>query len=170
MRTKVVTYYLELTDPAAFRPTQRKFDGVTLARVDPPAAEVNRAFYAEIGQRWHWLDRTDWSDERWQGYLDAGDIETWVLSCGGRRAGYIELQTQADANVEIVYFGFLPAFTGRGLGSVLLARAVARAFHFGAKRVWLHTCTLDAPRTLGFYQSHGFGLYDQKESHLDLPD
>ena len=170
MRTKVITYYLESTDPAALAPTRREFDNVALARVDPPAAEVNRAFYADVGRHWNWIDRADWSDERWQEYLDAGNVETWVLTCAGARAGYVELQTQGDANVEIVYLALLPAFTGRGLGALLLTRAVARARQLGAKRVWLHTCTLDDPRALGFYRSHGFELYDQVESHVDLPD
>ena len=170
MRTKVITYYLELTDAAAFRPTRREFHDVALTRVDPPAAEVNRAFYADVGRHWNWVDRADWTDERWQQYLDAGDVETWVLTCAAARAGYVELQTQADANVEIVYLALLPGFIGRGLGSYLLAEAVARAYQLGAERIWLHTCTLDDPRALEFYQSHGFGLYDQEESHLDLPD
>ena len=170
MRTKVITYYLELTDPAAFAPTRREFDDVTLTRVDPPAAEVNRDFYADVGRHWNWTDRADWSDEQWQTYLDAGNVETWVLRCGGKRAGYIELQTQPDANVEIAYFALLPEFTGRGLGGYLLTEEVARAYQLGAGRVWLHTCTLDDPRALGFYQSHGLDLYDQVESHVDLPD
>ena len=170
MRTKITTYYLELTDPAAFRPGRPGAADVTFAAVDPPTAEVNRTFYAEVGRRWHWFDRAAWSDAQWQAYLDAGDVKTWVLSCGVRRAGYIELQTQDDANVEIVYLGLLGEFTGRGLGSVLLAEAVARAGDLGAERVWLHTCTLDDPRALGFYQSHGLTLYDQTESTVDLPD
>lgn len=170
MRTKIVTYYLELTDPAAFAPSRREYDDVALTRVDPPAAEVNRSFYADVGQHWNWLHRLDWSDEQWQAYLDAGNVETWVLTCAAARAGYIEFQRQPAGNVEIVYFGLLRPFTGRGLGSLLLAAAVNRAWKLGARRVWLHTCTLDDPRALGFYQSHGFALYDQKESHLDLPD
>jgi len=170
MRTKVVTYYLELTDPAAFRPPTRQFADATLRRVDPPAAAVNRALYTEIGQHWNWVDRLVWSDERWQGYLDAGDIETWVLHSSGQRAGYIELQQQARVNVEIVYLGLLREFIGRGLGSFLLSGAVTRGFELGARRVWLHTCTLDDPRALAFYQSHGLRLYDQVESHVDLPD
>lgn len=170
MRTKVVTYYLELTDPAAFRPARRQFDDATLTRVDPPAGAVNRSFYTEIGGDWHWIDRLAWSDEQWQGYLDAGDIETWVLHSGGRRAGYIELQQQPGANVEVVYLGLLGEFIGRGLGSFLLSGAVRRGFELGARRVWLHTCTLDDPRALAFYQSHGLRLYDEVESHVDLPD
>jgi len=170
MRTKVVTYYLELTDPAAFQPRGPGADDVTFTPVDPPTADVNRTFYGEIGRRWHWFDRAAWTDAQWQAYLDAGDVKTWVLNCSGRRAGYIELQTQDDANVEIVYLGLLDAFTGRGLGSVLLTEAVARARDLGADRVWLHTCTLDDPRALGFYQAHGLKLYDQVESTVDLPD
>ena len=170
MPTNVVTYYLELTDPAAFRPTRREFDDVTLTRVETPSAEINRSFYADIGRHWQWTDRARWTDEQWHSYLHAGDVETWVLSCGHRRAGYIELQVQADHNVEVVHLGLLPAFTGRGLGSLLLTRAVDRGWQLGARRVWLHTCSLDDPRALGFYQSRGLVLYDQREAEPDLGD
>jgi len=170
MRTKVITYYLELTDPEAFRPARREFHDVALTRVAPPDPEVNRAFYADVGRHWNWIDRADWPEERWRAYLDAGDVETWVLTCNGERAGYVELQIQPDANVEIAYIGLLPGFTGRGLGGYLLTEAVTRARQLGAERIWLHTCTLDDPRALGFYQSHGFALYRQEESHIDLPD
>lgn len=170
MQTNVVTYYLEVTDPDALRHPTRPFDDATLTRVDPPDGAINRAFYADIGRHWNWIDRRVWSDEQWQSYLDAGDIETWVLRSEGQRAGYIELQTQPDANVEIVYLGLLREFIGAGLGSLLLSGAVRRGFELGARRVWFHTCTLDDPRALAFYQSHGMTLYDQDESTVDLPD
>ena len=37
-----------------------------------------------------------------------------------------------------------------------MAHALAMAWSNGVERVWLHTCTLDAPGALGFYIKNGF--------------
>ena len=48
--------------------------------------------------------------------------------------------------VEIASFGLLPGFPGRGLGGALLAAVTGDAWERGARRVWLHTCSLDSAR------------------------
>jgi GNAT superfamily N-acetyltransferase len=97
-------------------------------------------------------------------------VETWVLSVGGVPAGYFELEVQAGADVEIVYFGLLPAFIGQGLGAHLLTEAVERAWERGARRVWLHTCSMDHPQALGHYQARGFRRYREEVHTETLPD
>src|SRR5207302_10488113 len=91
------------------------------------------------------------------------DISFWVMYRQGAPVGYFELRRDTDA-VEIVYFGLLPEFVGRGLGKALLTVAVRRAFELGAARVWLHTCTLDHPAALPNYLARGFKEY-HKESY-----
>jgi hypothetical protein len=39
----------------------------------------------------------------------------------------------------------------------------------GARRVWLHTCTLDGPASLAHYRARGFAVYREEESLVDLP-
>jgi GNAT superfamily N-acetyltransferase len=64
----------------------------------------------------------------------------------------------------------LPSFIGKGLGGPLLSTAISRAWEMGAKRVWVHTCTLDHPRALGNYQARGFAVYRTEEKVEELPD
>jgi GNAT superfamily N-acetyltransferase len=45
---------------------------------------------------------------------------------------------------------------GRGLGTLLLTRAVEEAWALGTSRVWLHTSTLDHPAALPNYLKRGF--------------
>lgn len=86
----------------------------------------------------------------------------------GESAGYFELQRQDDGSVEIVYFGLVPKFIGRGLGGPLLTRAVEEAWTMGAKRVWLHTCTLDSPRALPGYKARGFREFRTERLEVDI--
>lgn len=72
-------------------------------------------------------------------------------------AGYCELHP-VGADVEIAYFGLLPAFHGRGLGGALLEHALRRGFELGA-RVWVHTCSLDGAHALANYRARGLVPY-----------
>jgi ribosomal protein S18 acetylase RimI-like enzyme len=108
-----------------------------------------------VGERWHWRDRLAWSDERLAEYLADPRIEVWELTVAGDTAGYFEIRREAGES-EIVYFGLVERFHGRGLGKHLLTEAVTRAWAGGATRVWLHTCTLDGPAALPNYRARGF--------------
>jgi GNAT superfamily N-acetyltransferase len=166
---EVVVSYLEMTSPAELRPARAPRGGLALVRIDPPLPELNRFFYTAVGGDWYWLDRLPWTYRRWLEYLTRADLETWVLSVDGAPAGYCELEGQAGGDFEIVYFGLLPAFVGQGLGGHLLTAMVERAWQRGARRVWLHTCTLDHPAALAHYQARGFRLYRKEVKTENLP-
>jgi len=72
--------------------------------------------------------------------------------------------------VEVMYFGLVPSFIGRGLGGWLLTRAVEEAFALGGKRVILNTCTLDAPQALPNYLSRGFTIVREERYRLEIPE
>lgn len=167
MSTAVTVTYLELTDRQRFRPAQRPVVDWRLAGVDPPLPELNRFFYTAVGGDWFWIDRLAWTYDKWREYLAAPGVETWVLSVAGIPAGYFELQT-IGSDTEIVYFGLLPPFIGRGLGGWLLTAAVERAWELSS-RVWLHTCNLDHPSALAAYQARGFCVYKVESQGEDLP-
>ena len=72
--------------------------------------------------------------------------------------------------MEIAYFGLRPEFFGRGIGKAMLTRAAEEAWALGAKRVWLHTCTLDSTHALPNYLARGFTQFRQESFTADLPD
>jgi GNAT superfamily N-acetyltransferase len=73
--------------------------------------------------------------------------------------------------VEIVYFGLLPEFIGRGAGKAFLDAVVAEAWRADTNRVWLHTCTLDHERALANYVAGGFRIVREEpyEARLETP-
>jgi GNAT superfamily N-acetyltransferase len=162
MPTEVTTYYLEICDPAALRPARVPGEALDIRRVEIPLPELNRFLYVAVGRDWHWRERLKWSRERWLAYMGRPELETWLACVAGTPAGYYEQELQPEGNAEIVNFGMLPPFVGRGLGGHLLGHAVRRGWERGARRVWLHTCTLDHPQALAHYVARGFRLYDQK--------
>jgi GNAT superfamily N-acetyltransferase len=166
----VVTTHLEMTDPGELRPAREPALPLRVERAAIPCPELNRFLYTAVGGDWYWIDRLVWSYEKWLRYLDRPELETWVATVAGTPTGYFELERQAEGSVEIAYFGLLPRFIGRGLGGALLTRAARRAWEMGARRVWVHTCTLDGPAALANYRARGFRIFKEEVAEVDLPD
>lgn len=164
----VTTYYLEMRDPRDLLPKRSPRSDLALVRIDPPMPELNRFFYTAVGGDWYWNDRLPWPHQRWLDYLNRPELETWMLTVQGVPAGYYELEAQPDQDVEIAYFGLLPRHVGAGLGGHLLTSAIERGWAMGARRVWVHTCTLDHPQALANYQARGMRLY-KEETLLSEP-
>jgi GNAT superfamily N-acetyltransferase len=143
---------------------------VRLERRAPCPLDTYRRLYREVGEEWFWHDRLEWSDEQLAEHLALPTIAVWELLVDDRSAGYFELQRHDDGDVEIVYFGVTPGYIGRGLGRYMLGRAVEEAWAMGggARRVWLHTCTLDSERALPNYLARGFRPFKQERLEVDI--
>ena len=170
MRKPIITYHLEMTDPSQLVPARKPATSFALVQAEIPCPTLNRFLYTAVGGDWYWLDRLGWSYEQWQMYLARAEVETWVAYVSGTPAGYFELEMQAGGNAEIVYFGLLPQFIGRGLGGALLTATVERAWALGARRVWVHTCSLDHPNALSGYQARGFRVFNIVHTEEELPE
>src|SRR5690606_23703899 len=118
---------------------------VSVARRHPCEPELWRYLYSTVGAAYQWVDRLPWTEDQIRAYLEDPAVSLWIMTVDEAVAGYFELRQEDDGSVEIVYFGLLPGFAGRGLGGYLLTDAVERAWSLGARRVWLHTCSLDHP-------------------------
>jgi GNAT superfamily N-acetyltransferase len=168
-RIEVTRTHLELRGPAALRPARTPTDPVSLRRHQPIGAGEYRALYALVGGPWLWRDRLLWTDDELEAYLASRNVHVWTLRVDGTTAGYFELQKHSDPTVEIMYFGLVQSFIGRGLGGWLLTRAAEESFALGATRVILNTCTLDAPQALPNYLARGFAIVREDRYWLEVP-
>ena len=133
-----------------------------------PSLDWYRNIFRAIGQNWLWFSRLALSDDGLRAKLDRPGAELYVFSVRGEPAGLVELEIGAGS-VEIVFFGLLPAFTGKGHGRSMMALALQCAWAVGIERVWLHTCTLDDPAALPFYRRRGFVAYKRAIEVADDP-
>lgn len=166
---EVVRTHLELRDLAGLRPARLPTEPVALRLHRPIRAAEYRALYSLVGERWLWRDRLMWTDAELDRYLSSPDVFVWTLNVGGAMAGYFELQRHQDATVELMYFGLVESFIGRGLGGWLLTRAAEEAFAIGAQRMILNTCTLDSPRALPNYLARGFSIMREDRYVITVP-
>jgi GNAT superfamily N-acetyltransferase len=169
MRRDVLTTYLEMRRRDQL--VRAAKTGLEVREANAPCPELNRFLYTAIGGDWYWIDRLSWSYGRWLDYLREPAVRTWIGLVGGNPVGYFELDARAGEDVEIAYFGLLPRFQGRGFGGHLLTCAVEEAWGMTGDggRVWVHTCTLDAPSALPNYERRGFRRYKTETAVQELP-
>jgi ribosomal protein S18 acetylase RimI-like enzyme len=115
-----------------------------------------RRLFKSVGGPWLWVSRLLMDDVALGALLDDPQIEIWVIRQDGTDIGLIELDFRAPDACELVLFGIEKAATGQGLGKPMMALAQSRAHARHKSLFTLHTCTLDDPRALGFYQNIGF--------------
>jgi GNAT superfamily N-acetyltransferase len=168
-RLEVLRTYLEMTDPDQLTPAFNPSPDTCLDRLGGCPASFYRYLYAEVGRRYHWVDRLAWTDDHIRAHLALPTISLWLLSVGHAPAGYFELKGPEEGSVEIAYFGLLPEFIGRGLGKYLLTSAVSEAWALGARRLWLHTCSLDDPAALPNYLKSGFRPFKRETYFVETP-
>jgi GNAT superfamily N-acetyltransferase len=176
----LVTTYLEMRAPTASRGqrsqiSDQKFEVRKLTR---PNWQFNREMYLRVGEQWRWIDKRPWTDEQWKEYANDSNLRTFAGHYEDEVAGYFELRRSCnnlqprvraglavpaatEDEIEIAYFGLLPKFIGRGLGSALLTSAIENAWEWSPTpaRAWVHTCNRDHPGALNNYKARGFRVY-----------
>ena len=116
-----------------------------------------RRLFREVGEDWMWTSRLPWTDAEVSARLAEPGIEALAIRRDGADIGLVELDGRTTGEIEVVLCGLAPGAVGRGAGKAALAAVLGDAWSRpGTRRVWLHTCTLDHPRALGFYRSMGF--------------
>jgi GNAT superfamily N-acetyltransferase len=162
MKTVAVkTTYLEMLDPPQ-TVIPPPVEGVEVIRVDKPRIAFYRELYDSVGRDWHWLERKRLADDELSAIIHDKLVEFHVLYVAGEPAGFCELDLRTENQVQLMYFGLVPEFIGRGLGKYFLNWIVRKAWFSGPQRVWLHTCELDHQAALPNYRKAGFVVFDQK--------
>ena len=148
-----------MNSPDELRPKRCYDVRFSIRECTVPQWQFNRFLYFTVGEAWSWTDKRGWSDEQWREYVGSDRLRTFVACYDGSPAGYYELHRGAATEIEIIYFGMVPAFIGRGFGGVLLTSAIEEAWRMNPPRVWVHTCTLDHPTSLRNYEARGMKIY-----------
>jgi GNAT superfamily N-acetyltransferase len=164
-----VITYLEMRSPPAQPPRPAPRPDLEIRRAWRPTVSFYRYLYSAVGGPWSWTDRRRLNDAALAAILNDPLVEVNVLWLAGVPAGYAELDRRAPPDIEIGYFGLMPEFIGQGLGGYLLDWTIHHAWRARPRRLWLHTCDLDHPRALGFYQHAGFRIYDRRMTALEVP-
>src|SRR5262249_50153626 len=137
-------------------------DGLAPVHAKKPPVAYYRFLYDAVGGDYDWTSRRKLSDAELAALLNDPRLEVHVLMVDGVPAGFAELDSRSEGEIELVQFGLIAAFIGQGLGKYFLQWTIDKAWSYGPKRLWLHTDTEDHPAALPNYLKAGFDIYKEE--------
>jgi GNAT superfamily N-acetyltransferase len=158
--------HLEMTERPAARLPMPLGQRVALMRAREMPVSFYRYLYRAVGKPHHWMLRRETPDDELAGIIRSANTQIEVLYVDGCPAGFCELDlSRRPDEAEILYFGLMPEFQGRGLAKFFLSEGIHAAWDHDPRRVTIHTNTLDSPRALQLYQRMGFAPvgFDEEE-------
>jgi GNAT superfamily N-acetyltransferase len=162
-----VVTHLEMTERPAL--PSDPAGGWTLRKQGRPELDWFRDLYRRVGEDWLWFSRAQMSDAELAGIIQSPLMEVFALVHEGRDEGLLELDFRDAGQCEIVSFGVTSKLVGSGAGRWLMNRTLELAWSRPVRRVWVHTCTLDHPAALAFYQRSGFRAFRRQIEIADDP-
>ena len=162
-----VVTHLEMTARPVLRPDPP--GAWTLRRVEMPGLAWYRDLYRRVGEEWLWFSRLQMSDAELAAVIQSPLVEVYALVQDGQDEGLCELDFRQAGQCELAFFGVTAKLIGSGAGRWLMNRALERAWSPLVTRVWVHTCTLDHPAAVAFYQRSGFRAFRRQVEIEDDP-
>ena len=160
MTEKIFRNYLEIKSLEDFKEVEAPSQYSFVELLNPKDFQLNKFFYKNVGKNHRWIDRLIWTDLNWIEYVSNKKLFTYVLKEKNEIVGYYELLFyENNKEAEIAYFGILEEYFGKKLGGYLLSEAIKNSFNQGAKRVWVHTCSLDHENALKNYLARGMKVF-----------
>jgi GNAT superfamily N-acetyltransferase len=146
------------------RPALKIVPGSTLSLQHWAVPTVNNycTLYKRVGAPWLWFSRLILSESALTAIIHHPAVEIYaVIDRAGIEVGIIELDFRVGGQCEIAFFGLIPELAGKGHGRWMMAHTINLGWRDGIERLWVHTCSLDSPSALGFYQRSGFTPYER---------
>ena len=169
MTLEVQRYYLEIKSAKDLSEITKPSDIYKIILVEPPDFQLNKFFYKQIGKKHRWIDRLVWNEKKWIEYVNNSKVKTFILKEQRNLVGYFEqVFHEENSDCEIAYLGILEDYFGRKLGGYLLSEAIKKSFYYGAKRVWVHTSSLDYKYALKNYLSRGMKIFKTEMLNIHL--
>tara|TARA_Y200000002_G_scaffold236469_1_gene195348 strand:- start:849 stop:1352 length:504 start_codon:yes stop_codon:yes gene_type:complete len=160
---KIERNYLEINSLADLKESYTPSKDYFVKLVQPVDFQLNKFFYKKVGNKHNWVDRLEWSNEKWINYVSDDKLKTYVLIAKKDLAGYFELISHSNKNeIEIAYLGLLEEYQNQKLGSYLLSSAIKKSFTGKPKRVSVHTCSLDHKNALDNYIARGMKIFKKE--------
>ena len=129
MIEKISRTYLEIKTLNDLKEVKKPSEKYSINLVYPADFQLNKFLYKQIGQKYFWKDRLEWSNQTWIEYVSDVKLSTYVLKNNKEIVGYFELLFHKNKmEAEIAYFGILEDYFGKKLGGYLLSEAIKKAF------------------------------------------
>jgi len=167
MAKKVSRFFLEINSIKDLKFSKCLEKNLSIKKEININKDLPKFLYKEVGKDYNWKDRLCWSDDDWVRLISNSNYELYTIFKNKDLVGYYELIFDEHKDFEIAYFGIFKDYFGKKIGGYLLSHAIENSFNKGAKRVWVHTCTLDHPNALKNYMTRGMKIFKSEELNVD---
>jgi len=167
MTKKVSRFFLEINSIKELKYSKYFENDLSIKKENKTNKDLPKFLYKEIGKDYNWKDRLDWSDDNWIRLISNPNYGLYTIFKNADLVGYYELISDEHKNFEIAYFGIFKEYFKKKIGGFLLCHAIEDSFCKGAKRVWVHTCTLDHPNALKNYIARGMKIFKSEELNIN---
>jgi GNAT superfamily N-acetyltransferase len=150
--------YMEMTAPPSSAPKSPPDPALTIER-ERLGRDAYVALYRAVGEPLQWDQRLRIDGETLDRLLADPSTHIYVLRLKGVAVGLCEFARVGGPEVELAYFGLVPAAQGKSFGPFLLDHALRRCWEHPTKRIWLRTDTNDHPSAIPVYSKAGFQPY-----------
>jgi GNAT superfamily N-acetyltransferase len=165
----VVTYLEMVKKPAALIDQSRA--NLEIIHKPKPDLAWYKQLFRHVGEEWLWFSRLSMSDQQLRSIIHDPSVEVYVMKNGINEIGFLELDFREGNACELAYFGLTGDAIGTGAAQQLMQFALDRVWSRKPviQRFHVHTCTLDHPRAVSFYQRCGFKPYARSIEIADDP-
>lgn len=165
--TASVVTHLEMLAQAPQRPEADL--PLTLARIKTPDPDWYLGLFRKVGAPWLWFGRLTLARDALLTVIHDAQVHVYAVRAAGQDVGLLELDFRHHPECELAYFGLTQDAVGHGAGRWMMNRAIGLAWAQGITRLHVHTCTLDHPAALAFYQRSGFVPYAREIEIVEDP-
>ncbi len=162
-----VQTFLEMRSRPPLRPTPE--GPWRIGRAPSADLERHRALIHRVGDDYLWALRLMLTDDELHRFLADPGVEVYALETERGDDGILELDFRVAAECELSLFGVGKALIGTSAARWLMNRGIEIAWSHPIERFWVHTCTLDHPNALAFYQRSGFQPFKREVEIYDDP-
>jgi GNAT superfamily N-acetyltransferase len=163
-----VQTFLEMRAKPALRPAAHE-SSWRLERLDESDLRRYRDLFHLVGDDYLWAGRLLMPEVELVQFLSDPRVEVYALLTDRGDEGLLDLDFRVDGECEISLFGVAPPLINTGAGRWLMNHGLEIAWSHPIERFWLHTCSLDHPNALAFYQRTGLTPYERRVEVYDDP-
>ena len=130
--------------------------GITFNQNADISVDAYRNLHRMVGENWLWWERLALDDVALSKLIFHPHTYIYSLCADGELAGFVEIDCSKAKAPAIRYFGLMPDFIGKRLGSFMMESLLYRVWQSPVRQVTLDTCDLDHPAAIKFYRRHQF--------------
>ncbi len=164
----VRTTTLEMLKPPAKYPSIQTSSSLAIMVAPNIPVAFYQFLYNEIGKEHYWFLRRHMNNKQLVEIIHDTNIIIKVLYYDGAPAGFAEIDTSGlPGRIQLVYFGLMPQFIGRGIGKWFLGQIIHDLWEMGPEKIIVSTDSLDHAHALPTYQKMGFSPVSFQDEVLE---